>query len=62
MFDRQSGQVRVGNEIAGGLSLAEYALENGPVLITRLNHPHAGLTKPALHAFDSFLDAQRTPM
>jgi hypothetical protein len=62
VFDRESGELGVGNQIAHRISAAQHLLKDGPMLVGRLNDPNAGLIEPALHAFGGFLESERALM
>ncbi len=62
MFNRQRGQVGIGDEVSLSLSFFEHFLKEPPVFVGRLNQPHARLLEPALNPITSFFERERTPV
>ena len=60
VFDGQCGEMGIRNEVPHGVGTAEQSLKNWPMFLSRLNDSDAGLSQPALHALDRFIDGQRT--
>lgn len=62
VFDRQSREVCIGNQIAQRIPAPQYLLKDRPMLIGRLNDAHARLVEPTLNTFDGFFESEWTLM
>jgi hypothetical protein len=51
VFNRQRGELCIGNEVSLSLSFLEHFLKQLPVFVGRLNQPDARLSEPALNPF-----------
>lgn len=60
VLHRESGQVRVGDQIPPGVSTPEHLLEMDPMLVAGLDHAPTGLVEPTLHAGDRLLQQEGT--
>ena len=56
VFDRQSGQMRIRDQIPHGIAAPEHLLKAGPMLVCRHQHVNAWLIQPPLYAFHRLLE------
>ena len=59
MFDRQSGQVRIGYEISHRLTFAEHLLEDLPMPFGRVHNSCAWLSQPTLNPGRGLIKGER---